>query len=95
MAEEELEKKAFEYRKEIEEQMQNLEKRICELQSDLARKKSKNKTTTKELEQLKEENTELKTRWQCRNKYICNNNGKGVPCYMYYGCLGCSLKSER
>lgn len=49
--------------------------------------------TLEEVEELKKENTELKTRWQCRNKYMCNNNGKGVPCYMSYGCLGCSLKS--
>ena len=36
--------------KELEEQMQNLAKRICELQSDLAREKSKNERITERLE---------------------------------------------
>lgn len=49
--------------------------------------------TLEEIEELKKENTELKTRWQCRNKHMCSNNGEAVPCYMMYGCLGCSLKS--
>ena len=48
----------------------------------------------KENAELKKENTELKTRWQCRNKYMCNENGKGVPCYIYYGCLNCHHKIE-
>ena len=48
----------------------------------------------KENAELKKENTELKTRWQCRNKYVCNDNGKGVPCYIYYGCLNCHYKIE-
>ena len=39
--------------------------------------------TVEEVEKLKKENTELKTRWQCRNKYMCNENGKAVPCYIY------------
>lgn len=49
--------------------------------------------TLEEVEELKKENTELKTRWQCRNKYMCVNNGKAVPCYILYGCLNCSFKS--
>ena len=49
----------------------------------------------KENAELKKENTELKTRWQCRNKYMCNENGKGVPCYIYYGCLNCHYKIEQ
>ena len=48
----------------------------------------------KENAELKKENTELKTRWQCRHKYMCNENGKGVPCYIYYGCLNCHYKIE-
>ena len=48
----------------------------------------------KENAELKKENTDLKTRWQCRNKYMCNENGKGVPCYIYYGCLNCHYKIE-
>ena len=46
-----------------------------------------------ENEELKKENAELKTRWQCRNKYMCSDNGKAVPCYILYGCFNCSLKS--
>ena len=50
--------------------------------------------TVEEVDKLKKENTELKTRWQCRNKYMCINNGKAVPCYIYYGCLNCHYKIE-
>lgn len=41
-----------------------------------------------------EESTGLKTRWQCRNKYMCSENGKVVPCYTLYDCLNCHYKSE-
>lgn len=51
--------------------------------------------TVEEVEKLKKENAELKPRWQkCRNKYMCSNNGKGVPCYTLYGCLNCHYKTE-
>ena len=50
--------------------------------------------TVEEVDELKKENTELKTRWVCRNKYMCSDNGRGVPCYIYYGCLNCHYKSE-
>ena len=50
--------------------------------------------TVEEVEKLKKENTELKTRWQCRNKYVCSKNGESVPCYMLYDCLNCHYKSE-
>lgn len=50
--------------------------------------------TLEEIEKLKKENTELKTRWQCRNKYMCcGNDMKAIPCYIMYGCFNCSLKS--
>lgn len=51
--------------------------------------------TIEEVDELKKENTELKTRWQCRNKYMCNENGKAVPCYIYYGCLNCQFLLEK
>ena len=44
--------------------------------------------------ELKKENTGLKTRWQCRNKYMCSENGKAFPCYTLYDCLDCHYKSE-
>ena len=50
--------------------------------------------TVEEVDKLKKENTELKTQWQCRNKYMCNENGKVVPCYTLYDCLNCHYKSE-
>ena len=50
--------------------------------------------TIEEVEKLKKENTKLKTRWECRNKYVCSDNGQGVPCYIYYGCLNCHYKTE-
>ena len=51
--------------------------------------------TVEEVEKLKKENTELKTRWQCRNKYMCIENRKAVPCYIYYGCLNCQFLLEK
>ena len=48
-----------------------------------------------EVDVLKKENTRLKTRWQCRNKYMCSENGNAVPCYTLYDCLNCSYKSEQ
>lgn len=30
--------------------------------------------TVEEVDELKKENTALKTRWQCRNKYMCSVN---------------------
>ena len=50
--------------------------------------------TVEEVDKLKKENTELKTRWQCRNKYMCSENGKAFPCYTLYDCLDCHYKSE-
>ena len=50
--------------------------------------------TVEEFEKLKKENAELKTRRQCRNKHVCNKNGEGVPCYIFYGCLNCHYKTE-
>ena len=47
-----------------------------------------------ENKKLKKENTELKTQVQCRNKYVCSDNGTGVPCYIYHGCLNCPYKTE-
>lgn len=41
-----------------------------------------------------EENTGLKTRWQCRNKYMCNENGEVVPCYTLYDCLDCHYRTK-
>ena len=46
------------------------------------------------VDELKKENAKLKTRWECRNKYVCSDNGRGVPCYIYHGCLNCYCKSE-
>ena len=31
---------------------------------------------------------ELKTQ-ECSYKHFCSDNGKGVPCYIYHGCLNC------
>lgn len=50
--------------------------------------------TVEEVEKLKKENTELKTRLECRNKYLCSDNGRGVLCYIYHGCLNCPYKTE-
>ena len=36
---------------------------------------------------------ELKTR-DCINKYICSDNGQGIPCYIHHGCLNFSYKTE-
>ena len=47
--------------------------------------------TVEEVEKLEKENTELKTRQQCRNKYMCNKNEKCIPCYIFYGCLNCHM----
>ena len=49
--------------------------------------------TVEEVDELKKENTGLKTRWQCRNKYMCSENGKVVPCYTLYDCLNCHYKT--
>ena len=53
------------------------------------------KELEKENAELKKENTQLKTRWECRNKYMCSDNGRGVPCYIYYGCLNCQFLLEK
>lgn len=31
---------------------------------------------------------ELKTQ-ECSYKHFCSDNEKGVPCYIYHGCLNC------
>ena len=71
-----------------------LEKEKCKLLCIIQGKDKVIQELEKENAELKKENTELKTRWQCRNKYMCNENGKGVPCYIYYGCLNCHYKIE-
>ena len=50
--------------------------------------------TIEEVDKLKKENTKLKNQWECRNKYMCSNNGRGVLCYIYHGCLNCIYKTE-
>ena len=50
--------------------------------------------TVEEVDELKKENTELKTLGKCKHKYMCSDNGKAVPCYTYYSCLYCSYKTE-
>ena len=50
--------------------------------------------TVEEVDELKKEYTELKTRWQCKDKHLCSDNGRGVLCYIYHGCLNCQYKSE-
>ena len=49
----------------------------------------------KHIFELEKENTELKNRLQCKNKYMCSDNGRAVPCYMYHGCLNCHCKTEQ
>ena len=38
--------------------------------------------------------SESKTQWQCKNKHVCSDNGRGVPCYIYHGCSNCTYKTE-
>lgn len=38
--------------------------------------------------------SESKTQWQCNNKHVCSDNGRGVPCYIYHGCSNCTYKTE-
>ena len=66
---------------------QTLEQEKCEVLGIIQGK-------DKAIQELKKENTGLKTRWQCRNKYMCSENGKTVPCYTHYDCLNCHYKSE-
>lgn len=55
------------YAKELEKQTQGLAKRICELQSDLAREKSKNEKIT---ERFEKEKCELLSLIQAKDKLI-------------------------
>lgn len=48
--------------------------------------------TIEKVDELKKGNAGLKTRWECRNKYVCSDNGRGVPCYIYHGCSDCIYK---
>ena len=57
--------------------------KVRELKNEVARLTNENKTFKDENAELKKENTELKTRWECRHKYMCSDNGRGVPCYIY------------
>ena len=72
-------------------------KEECEIETSKAimEMRSRIAELEKENAELKKENTELKTRWQCRNKYMCIENGKAVPCYIYYGCLNCQFLLEK
>ena len=38
--------------------------------------------------------SESKTQWQCKNKHVCSDNGRGIPCYIYHGCSNCIYKKK-